>query len=112
MINRCTFGRSYPTLRTFWSPLGNEKDTGWCPFRWQERFERERRTRRERENSPTPPVVDEVGEFEWQQLGFCRPSSVGRGKAKALVATEQRRRWRMKWANSSGGNLVFADRVP
>ena len=34
-------------------------------FCWWERFERERR-RGERENSPTPPVAEEVGEFEWQ----------------------------------------------
>ena len=26
---------------------------------------------------------------EWRQLGFCRPSSMGRGRAKALVATVQ-----------------------
>ena len=40
----------------------------------KERFEQERNTSRvERENSPTPPVADEVGEFEWPPYRKAEP---------------------------------------
>ena len=60
-----------------------------CFFVAEERFEHTRNASRdERENSPTPPVADEVGEFEWQRLRFLQPSDQ-RGQKKSVVATVQ-----------------------